>query len=97
MMKSVLLCFFQRIKERQGKKDIKKIKDVDSGHGYTKNTNIMIVFEIVYQKFCVTWMHLLKKIVDSQLKKISGMKNNKTLGMDGLTAEFYKTFFGRST
>ena len=40
-----LLSFFQRITGRQLENDIKKITDVDSGLGYTNNTDIMNVFE----------------------------------------------------
>ena len=106
--------FFQRIKERQVKKDIKKIIDVDSGLGYTNNTDIINVFEDYYKNLYafnpgddVVYQQILCSVdapseEDSgfTIKKdilkmvISGMKNNKTPGMDGLTTEFYKTFFG---
>ena len=75
-MKSVLLCFLRELKSVKLKKDIKKIIDVDSGLGYTSNTDIMNVLKDIIKifmrlmlemtlyinKFCVMWMHLLKWI-----------------------------------
>ena len=75
-MKSVLLCFLRELKSDKLKIDIKKIIDVDSGLGYTSNTDIMHVLKDIIKifmrlmlemtlyinKFCVMWMHLLKWI-----------------------------------
>ena len=51
LMKSVLLCFLRELKSVKLKKDIKKILDVDSGLGYTSNTDIMNVLKDIIKIF----------------------------------------------
>ena len=91
--------FYERLKERQVKKD---------------NNNITRVFQSFYKDLYTTnkqcnphfQTQILHRVSPKGLENnefavnretlkhiVSSMKNNKTPGMDGLTAEFYKFFF----